>query len=127
MTTYNWKIEAVDTSRGTMLVEFTHDDVVTMMNLSTPPEGVELAEWVDKFAPRHQWAQATPASVVVGATGQAVVELPVAETPAPSEAPQQSLGNVNEEYLRALIFQVLEEIQESTVEPPAPAPAPAPV
>lgn len=111
MTTYTWKIESA--SAGSMLVEFERDEVKTMLNVPVPPSGADLGEWVDKFAPRSQWVVA-PLTITVGATGQGNVELPTPEPVAPPEAPQVG-GSINEEHLRALIFQVLEEIQASNV------------
>lgn len=109
---YTWKIEAVDNSARTMLVEFNKEDVVTMLNLPLPPADAVIGDWIDKFAPRQQWIPPATQAVVVGATGSAAVELPAPA--APSEPPQTS-GSVNEEYLRALIFQVIEEINAAAV------------
>lgn len=113
MTTYTWKIESVDATTNTMLVEFTNDGVVQLLNLHTPPEGTELGAWVDSFAPREQWQQVRT-TVTAGATGTAPIIKEVAPAPTPSEAPVV-VGNWNEEYLRALIYSVLEEVREQSV------------
>lgn len=142
MTTYTWKIESVDEDAGTMIVEFTHGEKVVVLNMQTPPlvpatvppvdpaappvdptaplaaplppVAVDLGTWIDLFAPRQAWEPKPPSNIEVGATGSAQVVLPAPPQVAASETPQVA-GSVNEEYLRAMIYQVLEEIKDAKV------------
>ena len=118
---YTWKIESVDDATRTMVVKYTLDGEDTLLNVPKPAVTDDLAEHVVKFAPIHAWRKALEDDfeITVGTEGTASFE-PVTPTPAPAPETAAVIGNVNEEYLRALIFQVLEELNESQ----APAPAP---
>jgi hypothetical protein len=113
MTTYTWEIESTDADQGTMVIMYTHAEKQTRLNLPVPDASVDVAEWVDKFAPRSQWETRSIDHIVVGAAGEKAVEIPA--VPAPAAVTPNVSGSVNEEYLRALIFQVLEEIKAAQV------------
>lgn len=111
MSTYAWKIDLVNTESNTMEVSYTKDEKKTTLNLPIPPLGENVSEWIDRFAPRSRWATMPTDAIIVGSEGLGVIELDEpapAPSPAPAPAPSSSL---NEEYLRALIYQVLEEIR----------------
>ena len=116
---YTWKIESVDADAGTMVVEFTNQDKVSLLNLPAPDVGADLSEWVDKFAPRQQWAPKAVDQITVGMIGDEFIVTPPDLTPPAAPSP---FIPQNEEYLRALIRQVLAEPSI----PPAPTPAPTP-
>jgi hypothetical protein len=111
---FTWQIESKDPLTGSMVVRFTPDTApgaALSLNIPMPPVGVDVAEHVTQYAPANDWARAGAAyeEVEVG-LGGASVTAPVMS----SETPQVS-GSWNEEYLRALIYQVLEEMKESAV------------
>jgi hypothetical protein len=112
MTTYAWKIDSTNAELNTMQVTYTFETKVTPLNLPIPALGVDVSAWIDKFAPRSMWEVLPTDAIVVGAEGLGVVQLPEPE-PAPTPEPPNVSGSVNEEYLRALIFQVLQEVQDA--------------
>lgn len=109
-----WTVTAVDTTAGTMVVKYECEQLPAIeYNLQFPPGDTALEEWVKKFAPTGAWERlvsppAEPVAVTVGTTGQTVISSQLA-----APAASNSAYNVSEEYLRALIFQVLDEIQNS--------------
>jgi hypothetical protein len=111
MSTYTWKIESVNIDLGTAEVEYELDGQITRLNLTMPDEGADIQAWVDAYAPRTSWT-ARAITVEVGTTGTGEVEL--TEPTARSETPN-TIGSWQEEYLRALVYTVLEEIRESEV------------
>ena len=111
MSTYTWKIESVNIDTDTVEVEYDYEGVVTRLNLPMPDEGSDISAWADLYAPRTAWSTKT-VTVEVGTTGIGVVELP--EASSRSESPN-TIGSWQEEYLRALIYTVLEEVRESSV------------
>lgn len=113
MAEYTWTIESVDTATNTMVVAYDHAGSVTRYNLAIPHKDEQLESWIDQFAPRSEWARAASNEllpVVVGASGTGSVEI-FAEA---DEQPNM-VGAWNEEYLRAMIYSVLEEIREAEV------------
>ena len=109
MDTFSWKVISKDDETGTMVVEFTKaESAPVRLNIQQPLAGVDVHEHVTKYAPFVQFPAATQEfqPVEVGASGSGTVPQPAA-----TEPPVVS-GNANEEYLRALIYQVLEEIRE---------------
>ncbi len=117
---YTWKIMSVDAPNNSMIVEYAHDTLVTSLNIPIPAAGSELPAWVDLYAPVEQWraTQAAPTidPVAIGTEGTGTFEMvpTVPEAQPASETPNVA-GSVNEEYLRALIYQVLEEIKDTQV------------
>jgi hypothetical protein len=114
MSTYTWEVESVNIDTGTMEVLYAADgggqDIV--LNVPMPEEGADLATWVDGYAPRSMWST-KPITVEVGATGTGHVDAMVGDA-AGGEAPN-TIGNWQEEYIRAMIYSVLEEVRESSV------------
>ena len=110
MSTYTWKVESVDSSTGHMIVVYTNGETSTSLNLPLPPAGHDVPAWVDAFAPRSHW---TPrlTEVQVGTGGEALIVPPSAH----DEDLPNLVGSWQEEYLRALIYTVLEEIREQAV------------
>lgn len=106
MSTYTWEIESVDRAAGCMVVRYTHDSTTVRLNAPLPPVDEDLARWVVGFAPTWGYTREL-ADVAPGATGEA-------EVTALPEAPNV-VGSWSDEYLRAMIYQVLEEIREAQV------------
>lgn len=106
---FTWKVDSVDTASRTMVVEYSHADQSTRLNIPMPDEGEDIAAWVKVYAPLYDWQrlQKPIAAIEPGMTGVGTFE-----APAPVETPNV-VGSWNEEYLRALIYQILEEIRES--------------
>lgn len=101
---FNWTVMSVDDGQATMVVRYETDGFPAVdLNIPQPRGGAVPEDWIPRFAPVDSWV--TPSTVQVGATGSAVAD-------APEEAPSSS--PVSEEYLRALIHQVLDEIQAGT-------------
>lgn len=126
MTTYAWKIDSVNADAGTMIVTYmiqvpaeepeTFDEKKTTLNLPVPALGVVVGEWIDKFAPRANWVQVPVDNIVVGSVGGGMIEVPVPEPVIPPVNEQPNvIGAWNEEYLRAMIYQVIEEINGAAV------------
>lgn len=115
MSEFTWKIESVDQVTSSMVVSFEHDGKISSYNIPTPKAGEDVQTHVTKYAPVKEWAvaQLDIANDLQGQSGSVVFEK-AASDDYPSDIPNVA-GNVNEEYLRALIYQVLEEIKESTV------------
>jgi hypothetical protein len=108
-----WKIVSKDQQTHSMVVEYT-GDFNQLLNIPIPPADKELEEWVRMYLPQHVLVQHEPHSdAVVGACGSFTVDTQVAGGQL-SEQPNV-VGSWNEEYIRALIYTVLEEIRESTV------------
>lgn len=99
-------VTATDTTAGTMVVEFDNGGAKTSLNLPLPPVEHSLEAWVALYAPPPK---TEIADVQVGMSGSIEAQAEVqTETP-------NTVGSWNEEYLRAMIYQVLEEIRESEV------------
>lgn len=108
-----WKIVSKDEQTHSMVVEYS-GDFNQLLNIPIPPADKELDEWVRMYLPQHVLVQNEPHSdAVVGATGSFTIEAQQVVGQL-SEQPNV-VGSWNEEYIRALIYTVLEEIRESTV------------
>ena len=114
---YTWKIESVDDGAKTMIVKYTLNGADTVLNIPKPSLSDDVAAHVQRFAPIQTWrlTQQDHFEIAVGTEGTGTFEV---EPPAPAPAPEPAnvVGSVNEEYLRALIFQVLEEINAPPAE-----------
>jgi len=127
---YSWKIESTDPVSNTMVVEYTYSTYQAIrVNIPMPGttlDEADLAAWVARYVPVHIWVAAEAAvsgsvpssTVAVGATGTATYA--ASEATATTAAPATSgasttVGSWNEEYLRALIYQVIEEINATNV------------
>jgi hypothetical protein len=111
---YSYSISSVDNASKTMIVEYKSEGLEShQFNMHIPAEGVSVDEYIQKYAPIQRWiVMSSPlATVVEGHEGVATYAAPVA-TPEPQMVTD---GVVREEYLRALIFQVLEEIKAAQV------------
>jgi len=106
---YTWKVLSTDAVNGTMLVSYTASESTHTFNMRMPPAGVDPAEYINAAAPSHLFREQEYAEVQAGMSGSGVV-LPPEEPP--SETPKVN-GSWNEEYLRAMIYQVMEEIREA--------------
>jgi hypothetical protein len=108
-----WKIVSKDEQTHSMVVEYS-GDFNQLLNIPIPPADKQLDEWVRMYVPQHVVTpQETHPDVVVGAAGSFAVE---PQAPADTLTEQANVvGSWNEEYIRALIYTVLEEIRESTV------------
>ena len=118
MTTYAWNVESIDTATGTMVVKYTHGETETLLNLPVPKADADVAAFVDQYAPRSQWALTDlPPTLTAGLGGSGTVALPVVTPPARPSNPTGpvTVNSLQEEYIRALVFQVLEEIKAAQV------------
>lgn len=94
-----------------MIVEYT-GDVSATLNIPMPTADKDLNEWIKQHAPRHlREPKVLHPEAVIGASGSFIADALVTQTP---EQPK-IIGSWSEEYIRALIYTVLEEIRESTV------------
>ncbi len=114
---FTWKIESVDDIAGTMVVTYVNEDGISnSYNMARPLADQDVKEWIERHAPVTNWIRAKQqggfAPLVIGDTGDGTVA-PQAVS-APPETPKV-LGDWGEEYLRALIYQVLEEIKENEI------------
>lgn len=102
-----WKIVSKDDTNRTMVVQY-NNDAEALLNIAQPPRGHDLGEWIGSHFPQNRVATDDDFEpVVVGAEGQS-------STDRISQAPNV-VGSWNEEYLRAMIYQIMEEMRESTV------------
>ena len=113
MEQYTWTIISTDSVTNTMQVQYSYNGLDTVLNVSLPAPGADFDEHIKLYAPVQQWralATSTASLYAPGATGTHEFDL----APPPSE-PATVNGNWDEEYLRALIYQVIEEINASQV------------
>lgn len=112
---FTWKILSVDSNLKTMVIEYSFNGMTTSLNINQPDAGVDVGNWISQFAPIQMWEQASKEyeTVSVGMSGT-VVKTDETEGSGDSEL-SNVVGSWNEEYLRAMIYQVLEEIRESEV------------
>lgn len=114
MEQYTWTIVSTDASTNSMQIEYSYNGLNSTLNIPLPEVDADFDEHVKRYAPIAQWralASSTAGLYAPGATGTHEFEL---AAPAPSE-PTNINGNWDEEYLRALIYQVIEEINASQV------------
>lgn len=111
MANINWTVESVDQAAATMVVKYNNGSSDVRLNIPMPITDADVNAHIASYAPVHQWkaAAAGVAPVSVGHAG-VITEAAVAE----NETPQVN-GSWNEEYIRALIYQVMEEINEAKV------------
>ena len=115
---YNWKIDSVDNGNRTMIVQFSHGEDVSLLNLPMPPADGDLATWIDRYAPVERWKSQLHSGgdvVAIGTEGTGTFDITASSEPAVVPAVPQMANSMNEEYIRALIYQVLEEIKEAQV------------
>jgi len=115
MKEFTWKIVEVDAGQGAMLVEYTHEGARTTLNLPMPPFGENLGVWVKAYAPVADWdrAETAFADVQPGMHGDDVIDDVDPAEPLSDNA--NVIGSWNEEYLRAIVYSVLEEMREASV------------
>lgn len=103
---FSWEIRSIDDGTKTMLVNYKPEQgEELMLNLSVPEKGTDINEYIAKYAPQNTWAIKEYESVQVGQRGSvSAQEISVSPRVA---------GNFNEQFLRAMIYQVLEEIKDS--------------
>lgn len=106
-----WTILSKDLSTGSMVIEYS-GDVSLQLNIPIPSSDKDLEEWVSSYLPAQVHIQQDLHEAPVGHSGAFTVEPPAAVEP--SDVPNTT-GSWNEEYLRAMIYQVLEEIKEAQV------------
>jgi hypothetical protein len=111
---YSYSIQSVDAVQKTMVVAYMSPGLeYVQLNVGIPVAGTNIDTYIQKFAPIQKWlaSSATLADVAVGFSGLATYAAPVPPAPV---APA-SVNAMQEEYIRALIFQVLEEIKAAQV------------
>lgn len=113
MKDFTWKIASVDQETGHMIVDYSHEGDVQSLNIPIPAATEDRDAWITMYAPSLHWSRKSNElhDVEVGVEGSGQFEHEAAQ---PSDQPNV-LGNWNEEYLRAMIYQVMEEIRESEV------------
>lgn len=113
MKEFTWKVESVNTEAATMVVEYKQDDKTSMLNIPMVPTGVEPNDHVALYVPFKPEKNLDEfVQLEVGYEGTVV---PQAMEPESEEAAQATKvnGGWNEEYIRALIYQVLDEREEN--------------
>lgn len=112
---FEWKVVSVDDALGTMVVYYKVDEIDEgiELNIPKPVAGAtedEVHSHIGKFIPKQLLAAANTAfaDIAVGSSGRSSVTM-VDET---NETPN-IVGSWNEEYIRAMVYLVLEEIRES--------------
>jgi hypothetical protein len=109
---YTYAIQSVDTVQKTMVVGYQSPGLEPVqLNIGIPAAGVNLDAYLQKHAPTSKW---TASSVVLMEITAGYAGTATYTAPAPAPAPTTP-STVNEEYIRALIFQVLEEIKAAAV------------
>jgi hypothetical protein len=116
MNQFNWEILQVDYNTGTMVVRFQFQDKESAYNINIPPVDQDLSEWIQQCAPKHEWFPKPLPELAVVEVGQCGHCEIVLQAPTPSNSdPVPTTGSWDEEYLRAVIYSVLAEIEESRV------------
>ena len=115
--TYTWKIISIDQINHHMIVEYSIDSMVDKLNLPIPDKGQNISVYLDKFAPKHRWEAKDPADTDHVAEGMSSTSKLVSSSSAITAQPEthRILGVFQEEYIRALIYQVVEEIKDESV------------
>ena len=113
MKEFSYTVQSIDKATGTMVVEYEHNGRKSALNIPIPAADADVASQIALYAPVAEWNRQDHelANFEVGHTGTGLFaegELPTGEVP-------NTMGNWNEEYLRAMIYQVLEEVRESEV------------
>jgi hypothetical protein len=112
--TYTWKIISIDAVNNHMIVEYTTDSVVDKFNLPVPSKEDDIAAHIDKFAPKHKWLQRDSVDhISEGMSGTSELIVPESD-PGPSDT-VQFMGTFHEEYIRALVYQVIEETKTESL------------
>lgn len=112
---FEWQVESVDDTLGTMVVQYKVDGIDEAVSLNIPRPLAsfttdEIHSHIAKFLPQQLMKQVLPeyADLAPGSTGRSAVSF-AEETP---DVPNL-VGSWNEEYIRAMVYLVLEEIRES--------------
>ena len=105
---FSYHILSVDQAAQSMVVEFKSEHGVHALNLPLAPSAEELDAHIAQFAPLPIQVAQTHVPEV-GATGTFTK---IQHTEDAGESANM-VGNWSEEYLRAMIYQVMEEIRES--------------
>lgn len=115
MKDFTWKIASVDQASGHMVVDYTLEGDTQSLNVPIPPATEDRDKWVAMYAPSLHWSRkgADLHAIDAGVEGSGQFEDAAAQSSG-SETPNV-VGSWNEEYLRAMIYQVMEEIRESEV------------
>ena len=114
--TYTWKVISIDASTNHMLVEYSTDSTADKLNLPIPAIGEDIAAHIDKFAPKNKWVDTstiTTDHVSTGTNGTSILTEPEPD-PGPSDT-VQFMGTYHEEYIRALIYQIIEETKTESL------------
>ena len=112
---FTWEIESVHPAISSMVVKYSIGEASISINIPIPSVGEDLAEQISRRAPhviqsRDEIQQSFHPDARPGLAGDVVTSVHGAR----SEPPQMA-GDWQEEYLRAVIYQVLQEIKESEV------------
>lgn len=113
---FTWTVTSVDAVTHTMQVEYIGNTTV-LLNIPLPPTGTEIGEWVSKFTPKSFSTEPAVTAVAVGTSGTGTVAATAATASSQTTASETAttVGSWDEEYLRALIYQVLDEVEASKV------------
>lgn len=105
-----WRILSKDDATRSMVVEYA-GSTSAVLNIPQPTTDHDINEWVSKYAPAPVLQAREFHPVEVGHSGSFEHD-----TDATATSEQANVvGSWNEEYVRALIYSVLEEVRESTV------------
>lgn len=110
MSTVNWKIISTDPTNATMVVEY---NGAQQLNIPMPQLHEDVDAWVQRYAPLSV-AQTDVVFHDLQAGHEGSFEAQESVATVSSEA-TNTVGSWQEEYIRALIYTVLEEIREQTV------------
>jgi hypothetical protein len=116
MIQYKWRIESIDETAGTMVVSYTSLDDPTKTvsyNMSRPLAGASVDDHIAQFAPVSAWRDA-PHFEPLEHGQEGVGTIASSENQAPTETPNVA-GSWSDEYIRAMIYQVMEEMREAEV------------
>lgn len=109
MIEYQWKILDADKQHNSLVVEYTAGANSMKLNLPYPKSGT-IDEHVSQYVPSELFDNFANENINIS-VGDSGVGFHIGNIEVP-EAPNV-LGNWNEEYLRAVIYQVLTEIRET--------------
>lgn len=115
MKEFTWKIQEVNAQAGTMVVEYSYSGLSRAYNIPMPTLDANVNDWVKSYAPVSEWERMDQvfANVEEGMEGTCSLDHSLSEA-GNTEVPNV-MGSWQEEYLRALIYQILEEIREAQV------------
>ena len=94
MSNFSWKIQHVDLTLRSMVVEYAKNGITTSLNIPIPQRNDEIIATINQYAPISIWEQPTQvASIMVGMTG---IGISIEDKPTLEKLKDQAKGKINQ-------------------------------